>query len=133
MDFGRMKIGFKKNRVVCGMLCGIWGAVWYDGCSTVGATSRWLSSPYCTMRNSDEMTIGMMHPTLVYVFVVIAWMIDEISNRFCQRKIKYFKNFRGMTEFIFYFQNSIYLKYSRVRVKYCSEHAMSFHDFIYQN
>ena len=29
-----------------------------------GASSRWSSSLYCSMRNSDQMTIGNTHPTL---------------------------------------------------------------------
>ena len=33
-----------------------------------GASSRWSSSLYCHKRNSDEMTIGKTHPTLVYRF-----------------------------------------------------------------
>ena len=31
-----------------------------------GASSRWLSSLYCPMRNSDQMTIGKTRSTLVY-------------------------------------------------------------------
>ena len=29
-----------------------------------GASSRWFSSLYCSMRNSDQMTIPKAHPTL---------------------------------------------------------------------
>ena len=29
-----------------------------------GASSRWPSSLYCSMRNSDQMTFGKTHPTL---------------------------------------------------------------------
>ena len=31
-----------------------------------GASSRWSVSLYCSMRNSDEITIGKTHPTLIY-------------------------------------------------------------------
>ena len=48
-----------------------------------------------------EVQCGMTG-VVVYVFVVITWMIDEISNRFCQRKIKYFKNFREISEIILF-------------------------------
>jgi len=40
-----------------------------------GAFSRWSSSLYCPMQNSDKMTIGKMQPTLYFC----------INRRFCQK------------------------------------------------
>ena len=40
-----------------------------NGVNTIvkwGASFRWSSSLCCSMRNSDEMTTGKMHPTLYF-------------------------------------------------------------------
>ena len=41
-----------------------------------GAASRWSSSLYCPMRNSDEMTIGKTHPTLSQCWIWNRYQID---------------------------------------------------------
>ena len=44
-----------------------------------GASSRWWSSLYCLMRNSDLMTIGKMYPTLPAVskLRLLVWISDS--------------------------------------------------------
>jgi len=37
---------------------------WNDQSLKWGASSQWPSSLYYLMQNSDDMTFGMMHPTL---------------------------------------------------------------------
>ena len=34
-------------------------------CNKLGASSRWSSSLYCPVRNSDQMIIGKTHPTII--------------------------------------------------------------------
>ena len=46
---------------------------------TWGATSRWSSSQYCSMRNSDEKTIGKVHPTLQSRFQIILVILLVVS------------------------------------------------------
>ena len=46
-----------------------------------GAYSRWLSSLYCPMWNSDQMTIGTTHPTLLKDrFVLVPFGFVKLNN-----------------------------------------------------
>ena len=69
---------FRRDRVWNLDLKNSWDLQW-------GASSRWWSSLYCPIRNSDEMTIGKLHPTL------------ESSSDwpFFQKNILQYKNFRN--------------------------------------
>jgi len=66
---------------------------WNDQSLKWSASSRWSSSLYCLMRNSDEMTFGMTHPTLpvllrtgvrlhkvlfAYFFALMEWLIAQL-------------------------------------------------------
>ena len=41
-----------------------------------GASSRWSSSLFCLMRNSDKMTIGKMHPTLKHLIWTVRFIFE---------------------------------------------------------
>jgi len=67
---------------------------WNDQSLKCGAPSRWSSSLYCLMRNPDEMTFGMTHPTLpvllrtgvrlhkvlfcIFFFALMEWLIAQL-------------------------------------------------------
>ena len=42
---------------------------------------RWSSSLYCPMQNSDEMTIGKTHPTLIIIPTFSHRIISEIPTQ----------------------------------------------------
>ena len=55
--------------------------------SNCDVSSWWSSSLYCLMRNSDEMTIGKTHPTLVLILTKFSFFRTKILR---QKFLKYF-------------------------------------------
>ena len=56
----------------------------------LGASSRWLSSLYCSMKNSDELTIGNTHPLYqIHIFFTLSFVCIVHATLFLNVRVLY--------------------------------------------